>query len=56
MKKDEIATELASNQLNIAGIIEKSADENSGYFVYVSVTRDREGVQSPSNFKLNLNS
>lgn len=52
MKKDEIATELASNQLNIAGIVEKSADENSGYFVYVSVTRDREGVQSPSNFKL----
>lgn len=52
MNKDEIATELASSQLNVAGIIEKSADESSGYFVYLSVTRDREGVQYPSNFKL----
>lgn len=52
MKKDEIATKLSSEQLNIAGIVEKSADESTGYFVYVSVARDHEGVQSPSNFKL----
>lgn len=52
MSKDKIAAELASESFNIAGIIERAAGEDAGYFVYISVARDAGGVQTPSNFKI----
>lgn len=52
ISKDQIAAELALENFNIAGIIERAAEKDSGYFVYISVARDANGVQTPSNFKI----
>lgn len=48
----DISDELAASGINLAGNLVRDASEENKFYAFVQITREKEGAQRPSNYKL----